>query len=110
MFDNRASEADQLAAIKDITGGRFSRVVDASAQAAELSLKALETSTMEGKKYFTTVNDWLVFSALILSMALTQTNLQTGPPWRRLLRSLCTPCIWAFSAGWGSRRGGRSPL
>lgn len=57
-FDNRASEAEQLAAIKDITGGRFSRVVDASAQAAELSLKALETSTVEGKKYFATVNDW----------------------------------------------------
>jgi len=61
-FDNRASEAEQLNAIRRITAGRFCRVVDASAQAAELAVKALVTLGTGEEKYFATVDDWFVSS------------------------------------------------
>jgi NADPH:quinone reductase-like Zn-dependent oxidoreductase len=57
-FNNRASAEEQVAEIEKITGGKFGRVVDASTQAVELSIKALETVSKESTKYFATVDDW----------------------------------------------------
>ncbi|KAK1760277.1 chaperonin 10-like protein [Echria macrotheca] len=59
-FNNRASVDEQVAEIEKITGGKFGRVVDASAQmqAVEASIKALETVSNESTKYFATVDDW----------------------------------------------------
>ncbi|GAB1309949.1 hypothetical protein MFIFM68171_00159 [Madurella fahalii] len=41
-----------------ITQGNFGRVFDASAYAAELSLKGLQACSTEEKRYFSTVDDW----------------------------------------------------
>ncbi|KAK5660591.1 hypothetical protein OQA88_13151 [Cercophora sp. LCS_1] len=57
-FNNRAAVEEQLAEIERITGGKFGRVVDASAQAVEISIRALETVSKEEEKYFATVGDW----------------------------------------------------
>ncbi|KAK3369385.1 chaperonin 10-like protein [Lasiosphaeria ovina] len=57
-FDNRAPLDEQLGIIERVTGGgQFGHVVDASAQAFELSIKALETIAREDK-FFSTVDDW----------------------------------------------------
>jgi len=57
-FNNRAPMEEQLAEIKEITSGNFSRVVDTSVAALELSVKALETISNAPDKYFATVDDW----------------------------------------------------
>jgi D-arabinose 1-dehydrogenase-like Zn-dependent alcohol dehydrogenase len=57
-FNNRAPMEEQLAEIKKITSGNFSRVVDTSIAALELSVKALETISKASDKYFATVDDW----------------------------------------------------
>jgi hypothetical protein len=57
-FNNRATVPEQLDQIKTITGGKFGRVFDASVQALEVSIKALETVSKEADKYFGTADDW----------------------------------------------------
>lgn len=57
-FNCRAAPEDQLADIKKITGGKFGRVFDASVQAYNLAIKALETCSAETTKYFSSVDDW----------------------------------------------------
>ncbi len=56
--NNRSSIDEQLADIKTITGGRFARVFDASALGYELAIRALQTSSSQSERWFTTVDDW----------------------------------------------------
>ena len=57
-FNNRATVEEQLAEIQKITGGQFGRVVDASAQAVEVSIKTLVDVSKAELKYFASVDDW----------------------------------------------------
>ncbi|KAK3313096.1 chaperonin 10-like protein [Apodospora peruviana] len=57
-FDNRAPMEEQLGIIERVTGGLFAHVIDASVQAFELSVKALDTISKEKFKYFSTTDDW----------------------------------------------------
>jgi hypothetical protein len=57
-FNNRATVEEQLAEIDKITEGQFGRVVDASAQAVELSIKTLVGVSKAESKYFASVDDW----------------------------------------------------
>ena len=61
-FNYKLSLEEQLAEIKQITGGNFSRVFDASAMATETGMEALaQVGDKDAKvKYFATVNDWSV--------------------------------------------------
>jgi hypothetical protein len=68
-FNSRASTEDQLAEIEKITGGKFSRIVDTSLRAVDLSIKALETISNAPVKYFATVDDWYVHTSSAHSLA-----------------------------------------
>lgn len=57
-FSNQATVEEQLKEIEKVTGGKFGRVVDASAQAVDVSVKALEKVSKLDSKYFATVDDW----------------------------------------------------
>lgn len=57
--DNRASADEQLKEIKNITGGHFALVFDASAYGTDLALTALGTLSTATTKYFSSVDDWL---------------------------------------------------
>lgn len=59
-FNYKIPLEDQIKEIGRITGGKFSRVFDASALAGETGMAALAASTAhdEDLKYFATVNDW----------------------------------------------------
>ena len=57
-FNNRATVDEQLAEIEKITEGQFGRVVDASAQAVEVSIKTLVGVSKGEAKYFASVDDW----------------------------------------------------
>lgn len=48
-FDNRASSDEQASEIQKITGGKFSRVFDASTQAEDAAMRILDKSTAKGK-------------------------------------------------------------
>ncbi|KAF4626707.1 hypothetical protein G7Y89_g11455 [Cudoniella acicularis] len=51
---------DLLKDIKSITGGKFSRVFDASAMATEIGIQALAQCSQEERlKYFATTNGWI---------------------------------------------------
>jgi NADPH:quinone reductase-like Zn-dependent oxidoreductase len=56
VFDNRASLEEQAEKIKAITGGKFSKIFDASGKGNEVAVEAFKHST-ESAKYFTSVND-----------------------------------------------------
>ncbi|KAM7190134.1 hypothetical protein V8F20_009864 [Naviculisporaceae sp. PSN 640] len=81
-FDNRAPIDEQLGMIERITGGGgFTRVFDASAQAPQVSLRALDEiskigqSGGEKEKYFSTVDDW---SQLEIPKGITAYRVQFG--------------------------------
>ncbi|KAH8879603.1 GroES-like protein [Thozetella sp. PMI_491] len=57
-LNNRLSIDEQLAVIKEVTGGNFGRVFDASAQGFETATKALSVVSTAGEKTFSTVDDW----------------------------------------------------
>ncbi|KAK3368376.1 chaperonin 10-like protein [Podospora didyma] len=57
-FNNRAPIDEQLGLIERITGGQFGRIFDASVQAVQLSIKALEAISKESDKYFASADDW----------------------------------------------------
>ncbi|KAH0536332.1 hypothetical protein FGG08_006786 [Glutinoglossum americanum] len=58
-LNHTLDHANQLAAIRSLTGGNFSRVFDAAGYSYPLAAKALsEISTAAGPKYFTTTDDW----------------------------------------------------
>ncbi len=61
-FNHRLPFDEQLKDIAQIAGGKFSRVFDASAFAAETGLSALtQHGDPQAKvRYFATTNDWLV--------------------------------------------------
>ncbi|KAL1850974.1 hypothetical protein VTK73DRAFT_9568 [Phialemonium thermophilum] len=63
-FNNRAPIDEQVAAIKERTGGgKFARIFDTTAQGYELMLQALEgASTLDTKKYLASVDDWSDFN------------------------------------------------
>lgn len=56
----KLSLAEQLKEIESITGGKFSRVFDASAMASQTGMEALfeHGDSKAGGKYFATTNDW----------------------------------------------------
>ncbi|RDL38343.1 GroES-like protein [Venustampulla echinocandica] len=59
-LSHRIPVAEQLQGIATITGGKFSRVFDASAMAGDTGMQALadQSSISDSAKYFTTTNDW----------------------------------------------------
>jgi hypothetical protein len=59
-LNHRIPLDEQLKEIGPITGGKFSRVFDASAMATETGMKALATvsKAKDTAKYFATTNDW----------------------------------------------------
>ena len=61
-FSYKTTIEEQIKEIGRITGGKFSRVFDASAMASETGMGALTayTDSDEEKKYFSTTNDWCV--------------------------------------------------
>ena len=62
-FDYRLPLEARLAEIQRIIEGNFARFIDASSQAYELAINALETVTKREaskKVYFATVDDWSV--------------------------------------------------
>jgi len=60
-FNYKIPFEDQIKEIGNLTGGKFSRVFDASAMATETGMTALATYTDpdEKHKYFATTNDWI---------------------------------------------------
>lgn len=57
----KVPEEEQLSQIASITGGNFTRLLDASSMAGETGMKALAEKGAPGKqKYFATTNDWYV--------------------------------------------------
>ena len=63
---------EQLSEIGRITGGKFSRVFDGSAFAAETGMEALaKHGDSDAKvKYFATTNDWFVHSQSCLNLGI----------------------------------------
>ncbi|KAI9771425.1 MAG: hypothetical protein M1840_002045 [Geoglossum simile] len=58
-LDYHLSEANQLSAIKSLTGGNFAHIFDAAGQGYSLAVKALsELSTVAGGGYYATIDDW----------------------------------------------------
>ena len=57
-LNHRLTQDEQLAEIKKVTGGNFSKVFDASAQGYETAIKALTTISTGSDKSFSTVDDW----------------------------------------------------
>ncbi len=57
-MNSRSSIEEQLDEIKKVTGGKFGRIFDASIMAFDLSIQALQTSSEESEKYFSTADDW----------------------------------------------------
>ena len=58
IIDYRQSEDDQLQAIKQVTGGNFSKIFDSVAKSGTFALKVLDEASGAEKKYFSTTNDW----------------------------------------------------
>ena len=63
---------EQLSEIGRITGGKFSRVFDGSALAAEVGMEALAKhgDSDAQVKYFATTNDWFVHSQSCLNLGI----------------------------------------
>ena len=63
-FNHRLPLAEQLKEIASIAGGKFTRIFDASAFAAETGMSALAQhgDPTAKVKYFSTTNDWCVTS------------------------------------------------
>ncbi|KFZ00211.1 hypothetical protein V500_01136 [Pseudogymnoascus sp. VKM F-4518 (FW-2643)] len=59
-FDYKLTLSDQLASIREITGGNFSRVFDASAMGIETGIAAISQLADQSApvRYFSTTNDW----------------------------------------------------
>jgi NADPH:quinone reductase-like Zn-dependent oxidoreductase len=57
-FSYKISLEEQIQEIGRVTGGRFSKVYDCSAMAAETGMAALATSTDNEPRIFATTNDW----------------------------------------------------
>jgi hypothetical protein len=68
-FSYKIPLEDQIKEIGNLTGGKFSRVFDASAMATETGITALATynDPDEKHKYFATTNDWFVVLVTPLS-------------------------------------------
>lgn len=64
-FDYKTSASIQLAEVQSITGGNFSRVFDASAQASSTAFEALLGVSTTKEKFFTTTDDWYVSCASV---------------------------------------------
>ncbi|KAL9626548.1 MAG: hypothetical protein Q9164_007853, partial [Protoblastenia rupestris] len=58
IVDYRQSADDQLEAIKNITGGNFSKIFDSVAKSHDFALRVLEEASTAKQKYFSTTNDW----------------------------------------------------
>lgn len=58
IFNNRATVDEQLAELKNVTGGNFARIFDSTAYGYEIMVKALETCSAAATKYLTSVDDW----------------------------------------------------
>jgi hypothetical protein len=61
-FNNRASVDDQLAEIKESTGGNFARIFDTTLYGYEVMVKALENCSTATTKYLASVDDWSVLA------------------------------------------------
>ncbi|KAI9807806.1 MAG: hypothetical protein M1825_005111 [Sarcosagium campestre] len=64
IIDYRKSEEEQLAALKSITGGNFSRVFDTVAKPPDTPLKALKELSSSPIKRFATTDDWTPMGAV----------------------------------------------
>ncbi|KAF9781025.1 hypothetical protein IL306_014722 [Fusarium sp. DS 682] len=61
-FNSRGTVDEQVAEIQKITGGNFSKMMDASTFGYDVMVKALGTASKAEKKYLTTVDSWSPFS------------------------------------------------
>ncbi|KAF4445332.1 hypothetical protein F53441_10881 [Fusarium austroafricanum] len=61
-FNGRGTVDEQVAEIQKITGGNFSKMMDATTHGYEVMVKALDTASKMEKKYLTSVDDWSNFS------------------------------------------------
>jgi len=96
VVDYKQSEADIIAEIVKKTGGKMYRVFDAVAQ--NMAFAAPMFKAIEGdEKWFTSTNDWCVFSKLVSRTLLRQQMLTTnffsiGSHWLRRMNSISLPC------------------
>jgi hypothetical protein len=63
-----------------VTGGRFSKVFDASAMSTETGITALSTYNLDGEqKYFATTNDWYAISLFIFDARANYSGSPSNP-------------------------------
>ncbi|KAH6893528.1 chaperonin 10-like protein [Thelonectria olida] len=60
-FNSRGSPDEQLANIKEITGGNFGRIFDSTAHCYEVMVQALGTVSKADAKFLASVDDWSEF-------------------------------------------------